>query len=321
MNSPRVIYSSNYDIKFHGLEKFHSFDSCKYSKAWKELKKMFGSRLKDLTLYPKHSVNKNDLLTVHPESYLNALESSRYLAKALEFFPLAFISSNVLDKYILLPMRWATMGTVLGAYYALECGATANLSGGYHHASKQTGQGFCIYSDISVAIMSLRKSGRLNQNNQVLVIDLDAHQGNGLERVFFEDNNITFFDMYNADIYPQDSWAKKRIDYEVCLASGDDDQVYLEKLKRHLPLFLKKNREASIAFYIAGTDIYCKDPLGRLSVSLKGILERDIYVFQSLNRRKIPFTMTLGGGYTKDSYKLVSNTICTLLEGSFSYNE
>ena len=46
-----------------------------------------------------------------------------------------------------------------------------------------------------------------------MIIDLDAHQGNGHERdKYYYDNNTIIIDFYNPYIFPGDEFAKKFID-------------------------------------------------------------------------------------------------------------
>ena len=157
-------------------------------------------------------------------------------------------------------------------------------------------------------------SGIIGNEDQIVIIDLDAHQGNGLERIFENDKNVHILDMYNKDIYPDDKWAKKRIDYNIPLNSGTKDQEYLQKLTKNLPLLLNKIKHPKIAFYNAGTDIYAGDSLGKLSISVKGILERDQFVFDALIKENIPFVMLPSGGYSKQSHFLIANSIEYLLK-------
>ena len=148
----------------------------------------------------------------------------------------------------------------------------------------------------------------------MLNIDLDVHQGNGHERIFWDDPHVTIMDMYNAGIYPNDTLAMKRIDCDVPLRSGTGDVEYLDALKTKLPELLDKMETPKFALYVAGTDIYEGDTLGMLRVSEAAILERDQFVFHSLVERGIPFAMTLGGGYSRESYRFVVNGIRYLLE-------
>ena len=73
-------------------------------------------------------------------------------------------------------MLYATQGTVDASCLAIERKWAINLAGGYHHASGNSGGGFCIYPDISLAIENLRK---FHRKTKILIVDLDAHQGNG----------------------------------------------------------------------------------------------------------------------------------------------
>jgi histone deacetylase 11 len=64
----------------------------------------------------------------------------------------------------------------------------------------EQGGGFCAYADISLAIQfAIHRLGL----SRILVIDLDAHQGNGIERDFKGDDRVAILDMYNRQIYPQ----------------------------------------------------------------------------------------------------------------------
>ena len=44
---------------------------------------------------------------------------------------------------------------------------------------------------------------------KVMIVDFDAHQGNGHERDFLHDNRVHIMDMYNKWIYPGDNHAKR----------------------------------------------------------------------------------------------------------------
>ena len=313
---PKLVYSPGYDIRFLGFEKLHPFDSCKYSRTWKSLLATFGEHLKSIHIQPELAITVEKLRAVHTDAYLQKLKQARYVAKVLALPELGFLPQCVLEKHVLKAMKLATTGTVLAAYAAFAHGSAINLSGGYHHASRDRGEGFCVYSDIAIAIAMLRQTGTLQPEDNVLIVDLDAHQGNGLERIFFQDQYVHIFDMYNEEIYPQDWWAKEWIDYKLPLKNGTRDRAYLDQLKEYLPLFLKGINQPKIAFYNAGTDIFEGDPLGGMNVSEQGVLERDRYVFHTFTAAAIPWVMVLSGGYTRQSYQLVANAVTDVLQTS-----
>jgi len=307
---PVVIYSPGYDLHLMGLERLHPFDGRKFSRAWRMAHKSIGNRMRQRTLQPPRPVQREELLTIHTETYLNKLKSPRYVAEVIELPILASLPMVFLDRRILRPMRLAVMGTVMAARAGLKSGVAINLGGGYHHANRERGEGFCFYADINIAIERLRRSGDLVAGrDRVMIVDLDAHQGNGHERVAASDDDIFIFDMYNRDIYPSDEEARRRIDYDVPLAAGADDTVYLQQLRKHLPAALAAARQPSLAFYIAGTDVYEHDQLGGMSVSPEGILARDRFVFNTLVNAGVAVIMLAGGGYSRESYRHIVSTV------------
>lgn len=307
--SPSLVYSPQYNIKFFGIEKLHPFDSCKFQRAWDILSSDKRLNIEKHFLRTDRPASRQELLSVHSDDYLELLKSPSFVAQALEVPLAGFLPTSLIDSHVLEPMRFATRGTILATQEALRNGAAINLGGGYHHASRERGEGFCIYADISIAIQCLRQQGLLSPNDKVAIIDLDAHQGNGVERNSLKDDSIYILDMYNSDIYPNDTWIKKRINMDIPVHSGIDDVEYLSILKNHLPDFLSNGSPFSLAIYNAGTDIYKEDSLGKLSVSAEGILERDQFVLTQLESHHIPWVMLPSGGYTKDSAELVARSI------------
>jgi histone deacetylase 11 len=263
-------------------------------------------------------VRREELLTVHTAEYLNRLRQPAYVAAALEVPTVRYLPAWLIDRCVLRPMRWATMGTVLGASEALRHGLAVNLGGGFHHAKPAAGEGFCIYSDIALAIHSLRSEGAIGQDSRIAYVDLDAHQGNGVGHFFAQDQRVFILDMYNSLIYPSyDLKAQSRIDCAVRLERGCRERKYLQALASRLPGFLdsiSRSQHVGLAIYNAGTDVFAGDPLGCLEVSADGVLRRDVFVVEELRKRGIPTLMLLSGGYTPVSYRLVADSVIRLLE-------
>lgn len=109
--------------------------------------------------------------------YLLLLNYSLYISKCVEL-PICFVPAEFLRYRLLNPMLRATQGSMDGACMALEHGWAINLSGGYHHATKTSGGGFCIYPDITLAIHHLRKN-HFDKVNKVMIIDLVVFTNKG----------------------------------------------------------------------------------------------------------------------------------------------
>jgi len=72
--------------------------------------------------------------------------------------------------------------------------------GGLHHAGPDYGEGFCIFNDIAVAVMHLLKEGF----ERVMIIDTDAHQGNGTMDIFYREQRVLFISLHQdpLTLYP-----------------------------------------------------------------------------------------------------------------------
>ena len=312
----KLIYSRNYNIGLFGVEKLHPFDSRKYGRAWKRMRQTLGSDLKKLHVRPSGQVRPKTLFKVHSADYLGKLHDSKYVAGALEVPIAGRLPWRLIDWCVLRPMRWATQGTIVAAREAIQHGFAVNLSGGYHHAKPNGGEGFSVYSDIAVAVHAIRDENLLAPDARIAYVDLDAHQGNGVCHAFRGDKQVFIFDMYNSTIYPSyDTEARTRIDCDVRLTGNCTEGEYLSELKGNLPGFLDSvggTAPIGLAIYNAGTDVFEGDALGGLNVSAAGIVERDAFVVDQLRQQGIPTVMLLSGGYSSDSYKHVADSVLNL---------
>ncbi|XP_010421468.1 PREDICTED: histone deacetylase 2-like isoform X2 [Camelina sativa] len=285
-----IIYSSAYNISFLGIEKLHPFDSTKWGRVCKFL--VSDGFLEEKSIVEPLEASMTDLLVVHSENYLNSLKSSATVAR-------------IAEQKVLYPFRKQVGGTILAAKLATERGWAINIGGGFHHCTAERGGGFCAFADISLcahfAFLRLRIS-------RVMIIDLDAHQGNGHETDLGDDNRVYILDMYNPEIYPFDYRARRFIDQKVEVVSGTTTEEYLRKLDDALEV-ASRNFQPELVIYNAGTDILDGDPLGRLKISPDGITSRDEKVFRFAREKNIPLVMLTSGGYMQSSARVIADSI------------
>ncbi|HVJ79774.1 MAG TPA: histone deacetylase, partial [Planctomycetia bacterium] len=315
--APAIVYDRRYDIGFFGLERHHPFDSRKYGRAWRDLRRRFGRDVLRHHVRVDRAATDEELLLAHSPEHLARMRRTPDIVAALEMPMLRRAPAWLLRWAVLRPMRWAVRGTVLAARAALERGAAVNLSGGYHHAKPNVGEGFCIFSDIAVAVRQLRAEGLIKAGRRIAYVDLDAHQGNGVCHQFRDDREAFIFDMYNSDIYPRsDIEARRRIDCDLPLPSGCRGPEYLGVLRRQLPGFLdsvSRSHGVALGIYNAGTDVLDGDPLGALALTADDVLQRDLFVFDEFLRRGIPVVMLTSGGYTHESFRRIAASVGELL--------
>ena len=158
---------------------------------------------------------------------MTLLNYASYISKCVEV-PIFFLPAWLVRWRVLNPMLRATNGTIMAAKMAMERGIGINLSGGYHHACSNQGGGFCIYPDITIAIRTIRKEYNISK---VMIVDLDAHQGNGHERDFIDDSDCFIFDCFRPDIYPGDVDALRAVSKQVHVSPRDNADTYLSKIR------------------------------------------------------------------------------------------
>lgn len=306
--------SPDCDIRIPGASWLHPFDGRKFSRALRLAEAAAPAAVAACLRPIAGPLAEADLGLVHLPAYLASLGRSRTVARIVEAAPLRWLPPALLRRWILRPMLVAAAGTRDAAEAALgHGGAAVCLGGGFHHAHADHGEGFCVYADVPIAIRSLVARGRLAAADRVLVIDLDAHRGNGFESVC-RDWPVQFFDMYNFQAYPGlDDSEPERFPFLIPVRAGEDDAGYLATLSAELPRFLDANAGARLAFFNAGTDVLAGDPLGRLGLSEDGVLRRDRLVLDELRRRGIPVAMVTSGGYTGASHRLIARTLGHLL--------
>jgi histone deacetylase 11 len=315
---PAVVYSPCYDITFFGLERLHPFDSRKYSRAWKALRRSVGDRLDRHHVPVDRPATEEELLLAHSADYLARMRRSGPITSALELPGLGWLPAWLLRWRAVRPMLYAVRGSVLAARAALEQGVAVNLSGGYHHAKPGWGEGFCLFSDIAVLVRQLRADGLIRSPDRIAYVDLDAHQGNGVCHQFVTDRDVFLFDMYNASIYPfYDKEARQRIDCDLPLPPRFSGGDYIRLLKARLPAFLdsvSRSERVALGVYNAGTDVYEGDRLGGLALSVADVLERDLFVIDQFRSRGVPVVMLPSGGYSAESFRLIAATVERLFQ-------
>ena len=183
-------------------------------------------------------------------------------------------------------------GTIAGARLALTHGVAFNIAGGTHHAFRDRGEGFCLLNDQAAAAAWLLAHGHARQ---VLIVDLDVHQGNGTAAIFWAEPRVFTFSMHGARNYPA---RKEASDLDLSLPDGTDDAEYLRQLAETLPRLLDEV-QPDFVFYLAGVDVLATDKLGHLALSRAGCRQRDELVLSLCHRHKLPVMVCMGGGYSE----------------------
>lgn len=280
-----IIYHENYDIP---VPKAHSFVGTKFSDLFNHLQKKYSHNLDVLEPFP---AQLNNLKESHDVDYINKVAKDELTKDYLKLINLPW-SARLRDRSYL-----ETEGTYLTAKTALDRGLACHVGGGTHHAHYDHGFGFCVFNDLAYTAIRLIKEKLVKQ---VLILDLDVHQGDGTIDICHKYSSIYTCSMHSETNFPYD---KKQGWMDIGLPSHIEDHEYLNKLEETLEK-IKQHITPDIVLYDAGVDIFQDDKLGNLQVSLEGIRQRDLMVLNHYRKLNTPVATVIGGGYSKDKEEL-----------------
>jgi acetoin utilization deacetylase AcuC-like enzyme len=283
----RIAYDPIYA---HPLPEGHRFPMLKYELIPEQL--MHEGSIITEQLFSPLPCSEETVLLTHDAVYLQKL--LQQTLSASEQRKIGFPQSPALTQRELM----ITQGTIDCCMYAMASGVALNVAGGTHHAFRDRGEGFCLLNDMAIAANYL-----LHQQltKQILIIDLDVHQGNGTASLFANEPRVFSFSMHGGHNYP---FHKEKSDLDIPLPDGTDDEAYLRILSDTLPKLIEEVKP-DFAFYLSGVDILDTDKFGKLKVSLAGCRQRDKIVFELLHQEAIPVTVAMGGGYSPDIRTIV----------------
>lgn len=239
-------------------------------------------------------VTWEDLALVHDDAWLDSITRAETLARVFAATP-----TEIPVDALLHSARLACGGTLEAARLALRTGRPVlNLLGGFHHAGKGFGGGFCVINDLAIAIAKLRAEKLLT--GKVVVLDLDAHPPDGTADCLEGDPN-RWIGSISGTACPLPAWVD-----ELVLPPRTGDEAYLANLGR---LLVRMPRPA-LAFVLAGGDVLAGDRLGGLGLSVDGARRRDLAVRHALEG--VPSVWVPAGGYSRDAWKVLAGTALAL---------
>ncbi|WP_227271072.1 class II histone deacetylase [Roseobacter weihaiensis] len=155
----------------------------------------------DLDLRTAPQASTEDLLRVHPESYLTEFktlsdsgggELGRRTPFAAGGYEIAALSAGL-------------------AVAAVDAVMTGDLQNAYalsrppgHHCLPDFPNGFCLLANIAIAIEAARAKGMAKR---VVVLDWDVHHGNGTEAIYYDRDDVLTLSLHQEGNYPLDTGA------------------------------------------------------------------------------------------------------------------
>jgi Deacetylases, including yeast histone deacetylase and acetoin utilization protein len=245
------------------------------------------------------STSLEKMATFHTEEYLHLLEMAgngeldyRGLAKGLGRDDCPLFQD--LLPFIML----ACGGTTTGAEMLLrgEADIVFNLSGGFHHAGPDSASGFCFINDVVLGSSILADAGK-----RVLILDVDAHHGDGVQNAFYTRMDVTTISLHESGytLFPGTGFVDEigsgmGIGYSINLPlpAGTYDEIYLWAFREIVHPLIEKIHPDVIVLEL-GMDALAGDPLTHLNLTNNSLAD----VFTDILDFNKPMLVVGGGGY------------------------
>lgn len=220
---------------------------------------------------------EEELLRVHDARYLDAVRRASLEGADPDAFGAWGLGTE--DTPIFPGMHEATSliagGTLLAAELVMsgEYEHAMNIAGGLHHAHKAQASGFCVYNDAAVAIAHVREKYKA----RVVYIDTDAHHGDGVQWMFYEDPDVLTVSFHETGkyLYPGTGEIIERgegrgygYSVNVPLEAFTEDDSWVEAVQAVLEPVLRAF-QPDLIVHQNGCDAHRWDPLTHLSATTR----------------------------------------------------
>jgi acetoin utilization protein AcuC len=230
---------------------------------------------------PEPAKNEN-LELVHSKDYIKAIQSASegvVLSNILQYVsgdnlnPLTGYIPQGVDKgaRIIVGISLKASELVAGGGFNKAIG----IGGGMHHAKPNYGEGFCFYNDVAICVKSLQSKYNLQR---ILILDTDAHAGNGTMEIFYQSPEVLFIDIHQHPhtLYPGTGFIHEigsgkgegfTVNLPVLPGTGNNAYGYLFE---QVVFPIAKEFKPEVIIRYGGSDPHYLDELTNLGLSLDG---------------------------------------------------
>ena len=251
----------------------HPFRGDRFVNAMRFFKEKGLLKLPNVILQEPQPATKQDLLRVHSSTYVDLIAR---LAEENEPYDIETpVSPQIYEAAMLIIGGAITAGE---AIYKGSVNRAIALGGGYHHAGKDYGGGFCLFNDIAILTEFLREKYHVHR---VLNLDYDVHFGNGTSDIFYSDPSFLYISIHQdpRTIYPGTGFIDQvgngpgeGYNVNIPLPPGTSDETYLYAVNEIFTP-LAEEFEPDIILANGGSDAHFADSLGRLQLTSQGFFQ------------------------------------------------
>ena len=271
-------------IYTNGISKDSKFPRERYQLIFESISK--SSKNHNIKFRTPEKINIDDLYRVHQKKYVDDFIDGSLTESQQRKIGLRPWTPQIVDRTL-----YIMGGSISALKSAIQNGSSGNLAGGTHHAYYDFGSGYCIFNDLAICANYCLRN--FTDFKNILIVDLDVHQGDGTAALLKNEDSVYTFSMHCESNFPL---KKQQSDLDIALRRDMGDQAYIRKLASTLEKLEEKKTD--IVFFQAGVDSLIFDSLGHLNLSHEGIKKRNELVFNFCKKQNSPVVVFMGGGYS-----------------------
>lgn len=284
------------DLRLYDFGEGHPFRGDRFAKLVEHMKRYGLDEMVDF----KKPLEANDeiLKLVHSSEYLETVKQAeahgRYLTMDTPVMPGAMQGARLIA------------GSGIAAADSLlddECDIAVTL-GGLHHAGVSGGEGFCLVNDVAITAKYLIEKKGLER---VLILDTDAHQGNGTMDIFYSEPRVLFISLHQD---PRWLYPGKGFIHEIGVGDGrgrtinvpmpvySTDSHYRRALNEICTPVIEEF-QPQILIRNGGSDPHIQDILTNLGMDFPGLKMLGEYASNMSEKLEVKHIDMIASGYGK----------------------
>ena len=218
---------------------------------------------------PSREASEQEITAVHSELYLSQLRQHAISTDPFSYDKDTYLMEDTLYVAALAAGSCLALGDAL-MRRDIDTGLALIRPPG-HHAGSGGGGGFCVFNHAAILARYLQREHHLER---ILILDVDAHHGNGTQEIFWTDPGVLFVSIHEENLFPPKSGDAAEIGsaagegytVNVPVKSGFGDLEYRYIVSTVIQDLIARYAP-QIALISMGFDTHIDDPISNLALT------------------------------------------------------